>query len=174
LQALGDLEKLETKHLDSLYKIRLRNELMNSVEFINARRGRLSKEKDDSTAFEKWLSESGGQGINAKSIGRTISEEDVRSLITPHAAGGIFASPHVGMIAEAGPEAVIPLKAMGTSSARQPAKFGGEPARRLVNFAARGGQQAGQQAIRVVAGDVYLDGRIVGRHLVRELLSAEA
>lgn len=29
----------------------------------------------------------------------------------PHAAGGIFASPHLGLVAEAGPEAVIPLSA---------------------------------------------------------------
>ncbi|MBO8136805.1 MAG: phage tail tape measure protein [Desulfotomaculum sp.] len=29
--------------------------------------------------------------------------------VTPHATGGIFNSPHIGMVAEAGPEAIIPL-----------------------------------------------------------------
>jgi hypothetical protein len=29
--------------------------------------------------------------------------------IVPHAAGGIFTTPHIGLIAEAGPEAIIPL-----------------------------------------------------------------
>ena len=31
--------------------------------------------------------------------------------IQPHATGGIFASPHVGLVAEAGPESIIPLSA---------------------------------------------------------------
>ena len=31
--------------------------------------------------------------------------------VKPHAAGGIFASPHVGLVAEAGPESIIPLSA---------------------------------------------------------------
>lgn len=29
--------------------------------------------------------------------------------VTPHAAGGVFTQPHVGLVAEAGPEAIIPL-----------------------------------------------------------------
>jgi hypothetical protein len=29
--------------------------------------------------------------------------------VEPHAAGGIFSSPHLGVVAEAGPEAIIPL-----------------------------------------------------------------
>ena len=31
--------------------------------------------------------------------------------VQPHATGGIFASPHVGLVAEAGPESIIPLSA---------------------------------------------------------------
>lgn len=35
----------------------------------------------------------------------------IRRSATPHAAGGIFGSPHFGLVAEAGPEAIIPLSA---------------------------------------------------------------
>jgi hypothetical protein len=34
--------------------------------------------------------------------------------VTPHAAGGIFTRPHIGLIAEHGPEAIIPLNKPGT------------------------------------------------------------
>ncbi len=33
--------------------------------------------------------------------------------VTPHAEGGVFTQPHVGLVAEAGPEAIIPLNKMG-------------------------------------------------------------
>lgn len=36
--------------------------------------------------------------------------------IFPHAKGGIFSSPHVGLVAEAGPEAIIPLSGVNKSN----------------------------------------------------------
>jgi hypothetical protein len=36
--------------------------------------------------------------------------------IQPHAKGGLFSRPHVGLVAEAGPEAIIPLN--GSSGAK--------------------------------------------------------
>lgn len=41
-------------------------------------------------------------------------EEGKKEAATPHAEGGIFSNPHYGLVAEAGPEAIIPL-----SSARR-------------------------------------------------------
>jgi hypothetical protein len=34
--------------------------------------------------------------------------------LIPHAAGGIFTTPHIGLVAESGPEAIIPLNRMGS------------------------------------------------------------
>ena len=85
------------------------------------------------------------------------------------AAGGIVTRPQIAMIGEAGPEAVIPLRAM--AQGRLPAKHGGRGAQQLVNYAS-GGAQGGAPAIQLVAGDVYLDGQKVGRHIVRQALSS--
>jgi hypothetical protein len=37
--------------------------------------------------------------------------------VTPHATGGIFTRPHIGLIAERGPEANIPLNKPGSFGA---------------------------------------------------------
>ena len=39
----------------------------------------------------------------------TSAGKNLRNFILPHAEGGIFSSPHIGLVAEAGPEAIIPL-----------------------------------------------------------------
>ena len=36
-----------------------------------------------------------------------------RPAPTPHAAGGMFSRPHIGLVAERGPEAIIPLNKPG-------------------------------------------------------------
>ncbi|QAS52374.1 phage tail tape measure protein [Halobacillus litoralis] len=49
----------------------------------------------------------------ASSLGSSISRGAswVMNKITPHAEGGILSSPHVGLVAEDGPESIIPLSA---------------------------------------------------------------
>ena len=104
-----------------------------------------------------------------------MQQDQVRKTFgaTPMASGGIVMRPTRAIVGESGPEAIIPLKAIATANAHQPAKFGGEATKRLVNFAA-GKSSGGSGETRIVAGDIYLDGQKVGRHLVRELLVAEA
>jgi hypothetical protein len=38
---------------------------------------------------------------------------DIYSKIHPHAQGGLFTTPHIGMVAESGPELIIPLSGLG-------------------------------------------------------------
>lgn len=52
-------------------------------------------------AFWQWISGGGGDSANI--------DVNATAGITPHASGGIFDQPHVGLVAEAGPEAIIPL-----------------------------------------------------------------
>lgn len=88
------------------------------------------------------------------------------------ASGGIVSRPTFGLIGEAGPEAVIPLKAIASGRGRQPTKFGGSEAKKLVNFAANRGSSSQQgNVVHVVSGDVYLDSAKVGRHIVRDMIS---
>lgn len=89
---------------------------------------------------------------------------------TPMAAGGIVSRPMRALIGEAGPEAIIPLRTLAMGRGRQPMKFGGNAAKNLVNYAAGGGSSSGQQGTVFVAGDVYLDGKKVGRHIVRDAM----
>jgi hypothetical protein len=51
-----------------------------------------------------------------------------------------------------------------------PSKMGGEPARKIVNYAAGNKTQAGTETT-VTVGDVYLDNEKVGRAIVRSALS---
>ena len=41
--------------------------------------------------------------------GRTDPGQNSHAKAPPHQAGGIFTRPHVGLVGEAGPEAIIPL-----------------------------------------------------------------
>lgn len=52
-----------------------------------------------------------GSGFSAGSFatGRGTSSGGGGGRVTPHAMGGIMTSPHVGLVAEDGPEAIIPL-----------------------------------------------------------------
>lgn len=99
---------------------------------------------------------------------KTFSEAAGRG--TRFASGGVVARPTRALIGESGPEAVIPLKTLARGKGMMPSKFGGQAAKKLVNFAAGGGQQSQTQVV-VTAGDVYLDGQKVGRHIVRSALA---
>ena len=74
----------------------------------------------------------GGQSLQnsiPQTFLRSSALSNVSNSIYPHAEGGIFTSPHIGLVAEAGPEAIIPLtdrtKAMPMLSAAM-AMVGGD------------------------------------------------
>lgn len=52
-------------------------------------------------------------GSSTVLTGGSTGGGNLQSTITKHAMGGIFTSPHVGMVAESGPEAIIPLNSPG-------------------------------------------------------------
>ncbi len=87
----------------------------------------------------------------------------------PMAAGGVVMRPTRALIGEAGPEAVIPLRALARG--RGPASRTGMGARTAANMASGGGSTR----IQVVTSDVHIDGTKVGRALTRlAISSAEA
>lgn len=95
-------------------------------------------------------------------------EGDIGSM-TKMAGGGVITRPTRALLGEAGPEAIIPLRAMARGKLRQPTKFGGGAAKKMVNYAS-GQTSGGSDRVIMVAGDVILDGRKVGRHIVRQIL----
>jgi hypothetical protein len=48
--------------------------------------------------------------------------------LTPHATGGIFTRPHIGLVAERGPEAIIPLGGGGAITVNAPITINGSAA----------------------------------------------
>ena len=125
--------------------------------------------------FSKALGTVGGvEGLESeKGVSRIkkIIEEQLDT--SPKASGGIVTSPRRALIGESGPEAVLPLRAFASARTNVPAQFGGEAARKMINKIAGAGSSGGGGSTTLVAGDVYLDGRLVGRHVVRQLLQSE-
>ena len=69
-------------------------------------------------AAGQWIIDKAMAGVEAaKSLGKRLAEgfeagrQAAKEPVTAHALGGILTRPHLGLVAEAGPEAVIPLSA---------------------------------------------------------------
>lgn len=58
------------------------------------------------TGFKEWLGELGQKG--SKSTGLNTSQN--KGSVLEHAQGGILTKPHMGIVAEDGPESIIPLE----------------------------------------------------------------
>ena len=88
-------------------------------------------------------------------FGAGFSDAKSGSGYKPHAWGGIMTSPHIGLVAEAGPEAIIPLSrnknARGISLWMQAGRILGVGARHLASVAGFGGFKA------------YADGGLAGK-----------
>lgn len=82
-----------------------------AAEFIEKVGEKVGGLWDKLKAFWNWLT--GGGDDSDSSTSTPTSAGDLRKVdsagITPHAAGGILTRPHLGLVAEAGPEAIIPL-----------------------------------------------------------------
>lgn len=149
-------ENLETSHQDNLYKIALQNQIMQGDEYKQFRAG-AGKNLSADKAFGGFL---GSKKVTGDSTA------DWEKLL-PHAAeGGVFKKKQTIVVAESGPEAVIPLKAFSGGM-----DLGGGASGGPVNYAGGRGKAAGGGETRIVAGDVYLDSKLVGRHLVRSILN---
>jgi len=69
-------------------------------------------------AAGQWIIDKAMAGVEAaKSLGKRLAEgfeagrQAAKEPVTAHALGGILTRPHLGLVAEAGPEAIIPLSA---------------------------------------------------------------
>ena len=80
----------------------------NAQSTINAYLAKVqSMEGEVRRAYER-LANAAQQGLNSRTL-TLPSVGAANTTVTPHAEGGILRKPHIGLIAEAGPEAVIPL-----------------------------------------------------------------
>ena len=86
--------------------------------------------------------------------------------------GGIVTRPTQALIGESGPEAVIPLRSIARGRMPVPVAHGGQAAAGMINMATQPPSQAsgGAQVVSTVA-DVRLDGQVVGRALVRSIIT---
>lgn len=72
--------------------------------------------KEQIGAAGQWIIDKAMAGVEAaKSLGKRLAEgfeagrRAAKEPVTAHALGGIFTRPHLGLVAEAGPEVIIPL-----------------------------------------------------------------
>lgn len=171
--------------LQGLYRTRKQAELdlINAEFAFSARKNIINLNQDEYKKFRETsgaiLSEQQAQEIFIKNFAQTSpyaaaaleSFNIERRMNTKLATGGIVRSPTRALIGEAGPEAIIPLRSFARGKGIMPRKFGGASAKQLVNYANQGSSSSSSSNTVFVAGDVYLDGNKVGRHLVRNALS---
>lgn len=149
------MEGLEKKHEDALFAIKLRDAVMGTKEFMDFQAQQAKAGMTDiGQVYDKFFSEGTRYKGIAELPGLNKEELDLSRGVgkEPHLAeGGVVTRATRAVVGESGAEAVIPLK----------------------NFANGALAKGGQQPMRIVAGDIYLDGAKVGRHLVRELISEQ-
>jgi hypothetical protein len=162
--------KNESEYDRKLFQLRLQDYLRaKSVELGYA--GDIDKDLEDAVSRT-------GEAVfdSAKSIRKLMSGLITHMTNEPHmAAGGIVTGPTHALIGESGPEAVVPLRSSAGSHVQSPVAA----IRRLTQAlgdgpTTRGPVRGGRpEAMKLIAGDVYLDGKMVGRHIVRQMLSQE-
>lgn len=175
-----DLEKAQTelersrteKQMDydkEIFKIDMRQRVGGSDEFKHyidvALSGSMGatwqqKAKDNpSSLIEDFIS--GNRGVAESVIGKTGMGA------FGFASGGIVRRPTHALIGEAGPEAVIPLRAIASGRMRQPMKFGGSAASALVGGGSSGGGGPSHVTVTI---PIMLDGREISRAIVGNAL----
>jgi hypothetical protein len=168
------LAGLETKHEDQIFKIKVRNEILQSEEFKEFRRqfGLEGARSGDALRALK-----GAVRDNPYFKGRFGGfSADVIQGIPEFAQGGVVRGPTLAVVGEAGPEAIVPLRALaGPQRPREPVRFQGEADARSFVEGSLSGASGGRGRGRIITqvADVNLDGRLVGRALVRTLLEGE-
>lgn len=87
------------------------NAIQTVIGWFGSLINKIKEAKDWLTSFFNHSNQTAEQAI--KNLRKVTNQQGGLRLIgvnpTKHAAGGVFTSPHVGMVAEAGPEAIIPL-----------------------------------------------------------------
>lgn len=102
--SLGNLWSIITSGASSMFQT-VTNALNWLIDKVNWFIDKLNKVK-----LPSWLPLVGGKGINIEMMERIEAPAAAPTPIPGHAEGGIFSAPHLAMVAEKGPEAILPLE----------------------------------------------------------------
>lgn len=167
-----ELTRNATQHQDRLFAIQLRSQIMSSTEY--GKFALSNKELGPEEMMGKFLDSELGKQMVPQNLRKTITTANdlAGAGYRPKAAGGIFTSPTRALIGEAGPEAVLPLKALvsGGDSLSSNA-IGAQVAGEMANLAA-GRATSSTSGTREVSTEIsiYLDSTIVGRAVSKQML----
>lgn len=167
IRKIGLEKSLAEKSYDldeKLFFIQLRKGIMGEEGFLTFKKG-LGANVSEAQAFKIYA------GLNANRLmtdyGLTGEELGQLRNIPKLASGGVVTRPTLAMVGEAGPEAVVPLRAAASGVPNAGARRAGvAPLKNYVGSKQSGGTE------RVVVGDVYMDSQKVGRALVRTILES--
>jgi len=99
-ESLGNLWSIITSGATSMFQT-VTNALNWLIDKVNWFINKLNKIK-----LPSWLPLAGGKGVNIE----TIQRIETPTALPEHAEGGVFSAPHLAMVAEKGPEAILPLE----------------------------------------------------------------
>ena len=102
-QSLGDIWNIITSGASSVFQA-VTNALNWLIDKVNWFIDKLNKIK-----LPSWLPIVGGKGVNIQMIEQIKAPAAAPAPVPGHAEGGVFSTPHVAMVAEKGPEAILPL-----------------------------------------------------------------
>lgn len=102
-KSLGGIWDIITSGATSMFQTVI-NALNWVIDKVNWFIDKLNKIK-----LPSWLPIVGGKGVNIEMIEQIKAPAAAPAPVPGHAEGGVFATPHVAMVAEKGPEAILPL-----------------------------------------------------------------
>lgn len=102
-KSLGDIWNIINSGASSVFQT-VTNALNWVIDKVNWFIDKLNKIK-----LPSWLPMIGGKGVNIQMIEQIKAPAAAPAPVPGHAEGGVFSTPHVAMVAEKGPEAILPL-----------------------------------------------------------------
>ncbi len=143
--SLGSLWDIITSGATSMFQTVI-NALNWVIDKVNWFIDKLNKIK-----LPSWLPMVGGKGVNIEMIEQIKAPAAAPAPVPGHAEGGIFSIPHVAMVAERGPEAIMPLDKLlaamregGAKAAAPSINITYSPASPVVNIYGQGEMNAEQ------------------------------
>jgi len=138
--SLGSLWDIITSGATSMFQTVI-NALNWVIDKVNWFIDKLNKIK-----LPSWLPIVGGKGVNIEMIEQIKAPAAAPAPVPGHAEGGVFATPHVAMVAEKGPEAILPLERLlgairesRTGITAPPINITYSPASPVINIYEQGG-----------------------------------
>lgn len=139
-KSLGDIWNIINSGASSVFQT-VTNALNWVIDKVNWFLDKLNKIK-----LPSWLPIVGGKGVNIEMIEQIKAPAAAPAPVPGHAEGGVFATPHVAMVAEKGPEAILPLERLlgairesRTGITAPPINITYSPASPVINIYEQGG-----------------------------------